>query len=85
MKTKEVGLKLRPEFTILEWRDIGGGEDKSPQLPPPPDKSPQLSPPTNKDFAGATAEPPAEKKPTPIGKPVKPVTAQEELDDILPF
>ena len=28
MKTKEVGLKLRPEFTILEWRDIGGGEDK---------------------------------------------------------
>lgn len=75
MKTKEVGLKLRPEFTILEWRDIGGGEDKPPQLPPPPDKDP----------TGAAAKPPAEKKPTPIGKPVKPVTAQEELDDILPF
>lgn len=73
MKT-QAGPKIRPEFTILEWREIGGGEDKPPQLPPP----------TNKDPAGAAAKP-EEKKKVPIGKPVKPITRQEELDDELPF
>jgi hypothetical protein len=58
--------KLRPEFTILEWRDLG---------PPPTDKDP-IS-------AGAAA--PAEKKKTTVGKPVKPITQQEELDDEIPF
>jgi hypothetical protein len=69
------GTKLRPEFTVIEWRDLGGGEEKLPQLPPPPDKDP----------AGIAVKPPAEKKKTPIGKPVKPVTPQEELDDEIPF
>ena len=79
MKTS-YGPKLRPEFTVLEWRDIGGGS----RLPPPPDK-PQLPSPTGKDPTGAAAKPPAEKQTTPIGKSVKPVTAQEQLDDEIPF
>jgi hypothetical protein len=73
MKTK-FGQKLRPEFTILEWRDLGAGDQQPAQLPPPTDKDP----------AGAAAKPPAEKKTT-IGKPVKPVTQQEEIDDEIPF
>ena len=36
MKTKKVGLKLRPEFTIIDWRTIDGGGGNLPaQLPSP--------------------------------------------------
>jgi hypothetical protein len=56
------GMKQRPEFTVCEWRDLGGGVVGG-DLPPA--------------------------KPTPaiehIGKPVKPVTTAEELNDSLPF
>src|SRR5262245_53887601 len=70
MKTN-FGRKLRPEFTIVEFRDLGGGGDKQPaQLPLPTDKDP------------APAE---KKKTTTVGKPVKPVSRQEELDDDLGF
>jgi hypothetical protein len=79
MKTN-FGTKQRPEFTIIEFRDLGGGGDQQPAQPA------QLPPPTDKDPAGAAAKPPAEKKKTTkIGKPVKPVTLEEELDDELPF
>ena len=77
MKTK-VGPKLRPEFTILEWREIEGApgiEQKATlqieQQKPAPDST-----------AADPSKPAARTKP---GKPVKPVTPQEELDDELPF
>src|SRR5262245_46784647 len=65
MKTK-FGTKLRPEFTIIDWREIGGGQPA--QLPPPTDP------------AGADAKPPVESK-AEIGKPVKPVSREEEFKD----
>jgi hypothetical protein len=53
------GMKQRPEFTVVEWRDLGGGGDGD--LPPPPTK------------------------PVPaiehVGKPVKPVSTAEVLND----
>jgi hypothetical protein len=73
MKTK-TGPKMRPEFTIVEWRDIGG------EGPPPEgDKRPQLPPPTP---TGGAAAKPEEKKKVPR---VKPITRQEELDDEILF
>jgi hypothetical protein len=68
------GPKLRPEFTIIEWRDLGDGGVKPPQLPPPTDKDPI-----------GTAAKPEEKKKMPIAKPVAPITREEELDDEIPF
>jgi hypothetical protein len=77
MKTK-TGPKMRPEFTIVEWRDIGtapGIEQKTtPQIEqrkPAPDPTP-----------ANPSKPAVKRKP---GKPVKPVTRQEELDDEIPF
>jgi hypothetical protein len=74
MKIKRLGgaVKMRPEFTVVDWRDLSG-DQKPAQLPPPDDKDP----------AGAAAKPPAEKQKK-VGKPVKPVTIQEELNDDLP-
>jgi hypothetical protein len=75
MKTS-FGKKLRPEFTIVEFRNLEGDGDAHPaQLPPPNDKDP----------TGAAAKPPAEKPKTTVGKPVKPVTQQEEMDDEILF
>lgn len=76
-KVKKLGItKQRPHFEHVDWRDLG----------PPPSPAPaQLPSPTDKDPAGAAAQPPAEKKKTPVGKPVKPVTPREEMDDELPF
>jgi hypothetical protein len=63
MPTK-FGQKMRPEFVIVDWRDLSGGgglENKpAPQLPP----------------AKGTEQ---------IGKPVKPVTTKEELNDEIGF
>jgi len=77
MKIASLGItKLRPEFTAFDWRDLGnGGDAQTAQLPPPTDNNPD----------GAAAKPPAEKKKATVGKPVKPVTQQEELDDECPF
>jgi len=68
--------KQRPHFTHIDWRDLGGERDKQPA---------QLPPPTDQDPAAVAAKPPAEKKKrTTIGKPVEPVTAEEELNDKIP-
>ena len=77
-KVKKLNItKQRPHFDHVEWRDLG---------PPPSTQAPaQLPPPTDKDPAGAAAKPPAEKKKTTVGKSVKPVTPEEELDDECPF
>jgi hypothetical protein len=60
MKTK-FGVKMRPDFEIVEFREIGGGGGQ----PVPQIESPK------------TGEQ--------IGKPVKPATTEEELNDAIPF
>jgi hypothetical protein len=35
MKTKDVGTKQRPEFTILDWRELPPTEPQPTRLPPP--------------------------------------------------
>jgi len=69
MKTKKVGIKLRPEFTIVDWRNLGG-----------PDKL-AIAPPTQPTAPGgeSAAEPAAP------GEPVKAPTAGEVLSDEIPF
>jgi hypothetical protein len=64
MKTN-FGIKMRPDFEIIEFREIGGGGQSVPQIESPKSES-----------GGAVEQ---------IGKPVKPVTVQEELDDRIPF
>jgi hypothetical protein len=86
--TTKFGVKQRPEFTILEWRDLG--------VPAPAIAAPQTPlieqqktvTPAEESAQAETAEPaPAPKrtaKPTStkkVGKPVKPVSLREELND----
>jgi hypothetical protein len=84
MKTKSVGMKLRPEFTILDWRDLGENEPPQPaQLSPPANAAAPVeeTPPRNEpSTAAATTQ---KKKPATVGKPVKPVTREEEFNDKL--
>ena len=63
MKTK-FGTKMRPDFEIVEFREIGGGGGQSvPQIESP------------KSGSGGEQ----------IGKPVKPVTIEVELNDSIPI
>ena len=55
MKTKH-GKKLRPDFKVIEFREIGGNQQAVPQIEPPK-----------------------------TGKPIKPVTVEEELNDAIGF
>jgi len=76
MKTA-FGTKLRPEFTVLEWRDLGGGSPGTLQI------EHQGAPVTEDARAtSAPAAPPEQQKK--VGKPVKPITLLEELNDDLP-
>jgi hypothetical protein len=68
MKTS-FGQKMRPEFTIIDWRDLGVGIQQT--------ATPQIEHKTE-----AAAEPTPKK--VKVGKPVKPTTIQEELNDDLP-
>ena len=59
------GQKMRPEFTIVEWRQIGGG-----------------------GLQNEPARQIEQRKPNPaeqIGRPVKPVTTEEERNDRIRF
>jgi len=96
-------IKIRPEYTILEWRDLGTDPQPA-QLPAPADKDPTGAavklpretttnepPPREKDSssqspaAAAIARPPAEKKTkVTIGRPVPPITREEEFNDKIP-
>jgi hypothetical protein len=70
------GPKLGPEFTILEWRELGAA--------PLPTASPQLE---HKPAEPASGKEQAAKSafaPNMPGKPVKPVTLGEELNDEIP-
>jgi len=71
MKTS-FGQKMRPEFTVVEWRDLSV-EHAAPQIE---HKSEAVAEP-------ASTTPKKKEKPT-VGKPVKPTTIQEEIDDDLP-
>jgi hypothetical protein len=76
MKTR-FGTKMRPEFTVLEWRERSA-EHATPQIEHQPDAT---------GFRPAVAEnaPPEKKVKATIGKPVKPTTRQEELNDDIPW
>jgi hypothetical protein len=73
MQTK-FGQKMRPDFTVIEWRELspqnGGGAIEQKTVPQIEQAKPDAKP--------------ATKKKTTIGKPVKPPTIQEELNDDLP-
>jgi hypothetical protein len=78
MKTR-FGTKMRPEFTVVEWRERSA-EHAAPLIEHQPDAT---------GFRPAVAEnapkaPPEKKAKATIGKPVKPATIQEELNDDIP-
>jgi hypothetical protein len=90
MKTKVPSvMKQRPEFTVLEWRDLNG--NGPPQIRGDGSSTPQLE--HKPEPAPATPVKPREcigpdnikrAKPDKIGKDVKPTTIAEEIDDGLP-
>jgi len=95
MKIKKLNItKQRPHFEIVEWRDLGPPlpPQQSPvQLAPPADNGssaksesstlPWEDLPANP--AATTGTAPAEKKPVTVGKPVAPITTEEEFNDTL--
>jgi len=97
MKTK-MGVKQRPEFTVLEWRDLSGDgpntlqlrsdSPSAPQLEYRPESAPAQNPEIGPDVIKRVepAAPPAakSKKKAAVGKPVNPTTISEEIDDALP-
>jgi hypothetical protein len=96
MKTK-FGPKMRPEFTVIEWRERSVKHD-APLIEHQPDATEALgerlrdAKTEGSDRGGfrdgvvedALKEPEKKKAEATIGKPVKPVTIQEELDDEIP-
>jgi hypothetical protein len=71
MKTGYAGvIKQRPEFTVIEWRDLSA-KHAAPQIEHKPEAE-----------AEAVAE--SAPKKAKVGKPVKPTTIAEEIDDDLP-
>jgi hypothetical protein len=97
MRTK-MGTKQRPEFTVVEWRELNGkgptqiGSPSAPQLEYRPEPPPATQHPAGPDVikrieSADEAAPPAkakQKSASKIGKPVKPTTISEEIDDGLP-
>jgi hypothetical protein len=76
MKT-DFGQKMRPDFEIIDWRDLGGGGSAA------------LLGGSGGGSGGAPlvehkAKPTPPAKPKKIGKDVKPVSISEEIDDELP-
>ena len=71
------GEKMRPEFSIIEWRDLGGGSVKT-------EPAPQASAPPEATQATTPSQPRATKR----GKPIKPATLGVkyiDLDDEIAF
>jgi len=75
MKTS-FGQKMRPEFTVLEWRDLGGGSPGALQIEHQAEPAAATEP---------TPAPTKQKKKATVGKPMKPVTLIEELNDEIGF
>jgi hypothetical protein len=92
MKTR-FGVKRRPEFTVIEWRDLGGMAPATPLIENKPSPGteaavePQASP--AEEPAPAPATTPAKKAAAPkkasAGKPMKPITTNEALGDEVPY
>jgi hypothetical protein len=76
------GQKLRPEFTVLEWRDLE--PSSGPEAQALPKLEEQSAAPTRPATLAARPTTSAIKPQKP-GKPVKPVTTPEALDDEIPF
>jgi len=87
------GEKMRPEFTALEWRELDVAasitQHTAPQIEhqTAPVAPPEQAAPAEKvnSVGPRDQEEAPKKKKSAIGKPVKPVTAKEALDDELPF
>jgi hypothetical protein len=78
MPTKKYGPKPRPEFSVVEWRELG---DSGPALLPAP-----VGPEGNgSEGAEAKPEKPAIKKKAVTGKAVTEPTLKEELNDDIPW
>src|SRR5262245_36600685 len=85
MKTKSVGMKLRPELSVLDWRDLGETEPQPAQLLPPANAAaPVEEAPLRDEPSTVAAATTQKKKPASVGKPVKPVTREEEFNDKIP-
>jgi hypothetical protein len=75
MKTK-FGTKMRPEFVVDEWREIGPASEAMAQIEAPKTNTPASN-------AQTAATQPAKK--ATAGKPVKPVTSKDEIENEVPF
>ena len=78
MKTS-FGTKMRPEFSIFEWREL---EAPLTQSAVAQTTAPQIENKTTLRSAQTAAKKSA--KPS-VGKPVKPVSPEEDMDDDIPF
>jgi hypothetical protein len=82
MQTK-FGQKLRPEFTVIEWRELGSQNGDALEQKAVPQIEQDKPGSTEQLDRFATTKTEKKKKAT-VGKPVKPVTVGEEIDDGLP-
>jgi hypothetical protein len=71
---KAAGMKMRPEFRVVDWTDLSGNATAAPQLGKP--SAPVAAAPAPVAKPVVAAAPPKQ-----IGKPVAPVTAVEVYDD----
>jgi hypothetical protein len=83
MKTK-FGIKQRPSFTIVEWRDLAGTSE-APALPAPLPAQSALPQPSQSTSPPVQPERPTKAEATTVGKPVKEVTSEEIFDDAIEF
>jgi hypothetical protein len=74
------GKKLRPEFTITDWRDLSGEGGALLGI----HRGGGGGPPLLEHKTEAAPAPEKKKKTAAVGKPVKPVSVSEELNDALP-
>jgi hypothetical protein len=81
--TTKFGEKQRPDLRVVDWRTFGGDPEPVAALPAPEEKSGG----NGAEVKPADAKPvkaKAPKKQTMPGKPVEPVSIEEELNDELP-
>jgi len=83
MKTA-FGKKLRPEFVVQEWRDLGSGSPSTLQIEHQPEPAAAVVAAEPTESAAKAAPAPGKQKKTKVGRPVKPASIQEELNDALP-
>jgi hypothetical protein len=79
------GTKMRPEFTVLEWRELDVPAPAIAASQTPLLEQPKTAPPaeTPAPAPQQTAKPTSTKRQ--VGKPVKPVSLQEDLNDEIKY